>query len=39
MARDEPHYLYVKAWDVKKNSLKWTKNLINNGAEPTAAID
>lgn len=39
MARDEPHFLYVKAWDVKKDSQKWHKTIMNNGAEPTEAID
>lgn len=35
MARDEPHYLYMKAWDIKSNKEKWNVNIINNGAAPT----
>ncbi len=34
MFRAEPHKLYLKAYNVKEKTVRWSKTLINNGTAP-----
>lgn len=37
MARDEPHFLYIKGWKVQENTEYWSHTIVNNGNDPDAS--